>query len=155
MKNETPFEVYLKHRILFVSLAIGAQALAISPFIVGAIGSALTPGCTNEGNCSWVALGWFGMLTIPVGGISSLVLFILGITNRKPEDKTPTLKSSILQRVLWCLIAIALTPVFFVMAVFITGDLSSTAFPLLAFGPACAALTYLIVLSFQNRMIKP
>lgn len=55
--------------------------IAISPFIVGFTGAYFSEMITgepcHEGNCSWAAVPWFFMITIPVG----ILLFIIyGIT---------------------------------------------------------------------------
>ena len=53
-----------------------SPVLAISPFLIGIpLSKILCEQPANEGNCSWVALGWFGLITIPVGGI----MFIVGL----------------------------------------------------------------------------
>ena len=53
-----------------------SPVVAVSPFLVGGpLQLLFCPKPANEGNCGWVALGWFGLITIPVGGI----MFIVGL----------------------------------------------------------------------------
>jgi hypothetical protein len=67
-------EIYRK-RITALIFMSATPILAVSPFLIGMLGSWVTPGCTNEANCGWAVLPWFMFLTIPAG----VVLFILGL----------------------------------------------------------------------------
>jgi hypothetical protein len=70
----TNIEIYRK-RISALIFMSATPILAVSPFLIGWLGSLITPGCTNEANCGWAALPWLMFLTIP-GGV---VFFILGL----------------------------------------------------------------------------
>lgn len=56
--------------------------LALSPFIIGFIGSYLTEFITNkdchEGNCFWGVIPWIGVfITLPLGALTLLVFLII------------------------------------------------------------------------------
>jgi hypothetical protein len=70
----TNIDIYRK-RITALIFISSTPILAVSPFLIGMLGSWVTPGCTNEANCGWAALPWFMFFTIP-GGV---VFFILGL----------------------------------------------------------------------------
>lgn len=70
----TNIEIYRK-RITALIFMSATPILAVSPYLIALLGSAVTPGCTNEANCGWAALPWFMLLTIPAGA----VFFIIGL----------------------------------------------------------------------------
>ena len=69
----TNIEIYRKRIAALISMS-ATPILAVSPYLIGLVGSWVTPGCTNEANCGWAVLPWFMFLTIPAG----VVFFILG-----------------------------------------------------------------------------
>jgi MFS family permease len=88
----TNLEIY-RNRIIGLAVISAAPIIAVAPYLIALVGSALTPGCTNEANCSWAALPWFMLLTIPIGiivAIAGLVFFIIALFQRlrKNSDKS-------------------------------------------------------------------
>ncbi len=65
--------------------------LAISPILIGVLGAWITELNTgetcHEGNCSWMVLPWFGMITIPIGGIILIIYIIIVIIDAVKLDQ--------------------------------------------------------------------
>ena len=67
-----------------------SPVLALSPFLIGLPMTKLF--CeqpANEGNCSWVALGWLGLLSIPAGAIMFFVGLIIAMVSGAKSALAP------------------------------------------------------------------
>lgn len=114
----TNIEIY-KKRITALIFMSAAPILGISPYLVGLVGSWLTPGCTNEANCGWAALPWFMFFTIP----AALALFVFGLIrvlvalgNRLGKTGEPTPGEKKLKRYQIAWAATSSGPFLFVLA---------------------------------------
>ena len=64
--------------------------LAIGPFLVGwPLATIFCPQPANEGNCSWAALPWMCILTIPAGGVLFIVGLVTAIVGAAKESGDP------------------------------------------------------------------
>jgi hypothetical protein len=55
---------------------LGIVLVSLSPLLIGIAGAWLTEQQTgepcHEGNCGWMVLPWFVMITVPLGGMAML-----------------------------------------------------------------------------------
>jgi hypothetical protein len=89
----TNIEIYRKRITALISIS-ASPILAVSPYLIGLLGSWVTPGCTNEANCGWAVLPWFMFLTIPAGVVFFILAFVgflatLGSRITKSTPETP------------------------------------------------------------------
>jgi hypothetical protein len=115
----TNIEIYRK-RITALIFMSATPILAVSPFLIGWLGSLVTPGCTNEANCSWAALPWLMFLTIP-GGVVFFILgfvrFLATLGTRITQSNDVTAQERRLKRYQFAWMATASGPLVLVLAI--------------------------------------
>lgn len=59
--------------------------VGVSPVLIGILGERITERLTgepcHEGNCGWMVLPWFGMITIPLAGLVLIVVVIVALSD--------------------------------------------------------------------------
>lgn len=171
----TNIDIY-KKRITALTVMSTSPILGVSPFLVGLVGSWLTPGCTNEADCGWAALPWFMFFTIPaslVFFIIGLILFLVAFRHRLTKTTEPTMPERKLKNYYFAWISTAAGPlVFAVLLIVLAGfsgssavcdanDVCSQTTPalvnaLVIIGAAffAASWLYLIAVVIRNRFLK-
>ena len=154
-------DVYRKRITAFMMVSL-APILAIAPYLIGLIGSALTPGCTNEANCSWAALPWFMFATIPLGFvlvITGIVQFFVSLRFKVTKTTEKNLRERKLNRYYFAWMATAAGPLLIALCgiLSITGIApASVATSLLVTGAAIysVAWVYLLVVVVWNKLTR-
>lgn len=102
-----------KKRIRFLIFAGLSPLVGFSPFIIGGLGSLLTPNCTNEANCGWAALPWLMFATVPAGFVLfllGLVRFLISLKDRLTKSEDSSFEEFRLRIYMWAWLVAAFSP---------------------------------------------